>query len=173
MSAPPSHNRLSALAADIRFAVGSSRRAAIESLAAAIQAGAKLAAALEPELRAEAKERQRESEGRGKKGGGISPTFLGRALDYLARIVGKDRKTIVKARARIHARATVCRPVPMSRRRDAGTVARAFPVSRRRDNLSFSFHAEVAGMADEALGRPNTLATRSRRRDVAASGAVA
>lgn len=50
-----------------------------------------------------AKARQRESEGRGKKGGGNSPTLTGRALDKVAKVVGRDRKTIIKAKAVVDA----------------------------------------------------------------------
>jgi N6-adenosine-specific RNA methylase IME4 len=60
---------------------------------------ADIADELESYERAKAKARQRESEGRGKKGRGISPTLTGRALDKVARVIGKDRKTIQKARA--------------------------------------------------------------------------
>jgi N6-adenosine-specific RNA methylase IME4/ParB-like chromosome segregation protein Spo0J len=60
---------------------------------------ADIADALEPLERELAKDRQRESEGRGKQGRGISPTLTGRALDKVASVIGKDRRTIEKARA--------------------------------------------------------------------------
>jgi N6-adenosine-specific RNA methylase IME4 len=59
--------------------------------------------ALEPIERERAKERQRLSEGRGKKGMGNSQTFSGAALDKIAHVVGRDRKTIAKATAIVEA----------------------------------------------------------------------
>jgi ParB family chromosome partitioning protein len=57
--------------------------------------------AIEPLERAAAKERQREHGGTapGKHSGEIPASDKGRALDKVAKIVGKDRKTIQKARA--------------------------------------------------------------------------
>jgi N6-adenosine-specific RNA methylase IME4 len=56
---------------------------------------------LEPRLKAEAKERQREHGGTapGKHSGDIPQSDVGRAVDKLGAFVGKDRKTIEKAEA--------------------------------------------------------------------------
>lgn len=56
---------------------------------------------LEPQLKAEAKERQREHGGTapGKHSGEIPQSVVGRAADKLSAFVGKDRKTIEKAEA--------------------------------------------------------------------------
>jgi N6-adenosine-specific RNA methylase IME4/ParB-like chromosome segregation protein Spo0J len=62
-----------------------------------------IARALEPIERAKAKERQRLSAGRGKKGGKPAPTLKGQALDAVGRIVGRHRRTIVKASAIVDA----------------------------------------------------------------------
>jgi hypothetical protein len=59
--------------------------------------------ALEPAERVAAKQRQRKSKGRGKKGRGNSPTLKGKALDKVAAAVGKDRKTLAKAEAVVEA----------------------------------------------------------------------
>jgi N6-adenosine-specific RNA methylase IME4 len=59
---------------------------------------ADIADALEPLEQATARERQRAG-GRSKAVGAVPHSFKGRALDHVARAVGKDRKTIVKARA--------------------------------------------------------------------------
>ena len=59
--------------------------------------------ALEPIEQAEARKRQQQSKGRGAKGGGISPTLKGKALDRVAKVIGKDRKTIAKAEAIVEA----------------------------------------------------------------------
>jgi N6-adenosine-specific RNA methylase IME4 len=59
---------------------------------------ADIADALEPIERRAAKERQQEA-GRAKAPGKFPEATQGRALDHIARLVGKDRKTITKARA--------------------------------------------------------------------------
>lgn len=60
---------------------------------------ADIADAVEPIERAAAQARLKESPGRGKKGGGISPTLKGRSADKVGKAVGMDRKTLDKARA--------------------------------------------------------------------------
>jgi N6-adenosine-specific RNA methylase IME4 len=59
--------------------------------------------ALEPFERAAAKERQRESKGRGKKGGQVAPPLKGRAADKAAKATGMARRTLEKAEAIVDA----------------------------------------------------------------------
>jgi N6-adenosine-specific RNA methylase IME4 len=59
--------------------------------------------ALEPLEKAAAKERQRESKGRGKKGGQVAPPFKGRAADKAAKATGMARRTLEKAEAIVDA----------------------------------------------------------------------
>jgi ParB-like chromosome segregation protein Spo0J len=59
--------------------------------------------ALEPLEKTAAKERQRESKGRGKKGGQVAPPFRGRAADKAAKAMGMARRTLEKAEAVVEA----------------------------------------------------------------------
>jgi N6-adenosine-specific RNA methylase IME4/ParB-like chromosome segregation protein Spo0J len=59
--------------------------------------------ALEPLERAAAKERQRQSKGRGKKGGQVAPPLAGRSADKVAKATGVARRTLEKAEAVIAA----------------------------------------------------------------------
>src|SRR5262245_49297049 len=58
---------------------------------------------LEPLEKAAAKERQRESKGRGKKGGQVAPPLRGRAADKAAKATGMARRTLEKAEAIVDA----------------------------------------------------------------------
>jgi len=59
--------------------------------------------ALEPLEKAAAKKRQRESKGRGKKGGQVAPPLRGRAADKAAEATGMARRTLEKAEAIVDA----------------------------------------------------------------------
>ena len=59
--------------------------------------------ALEPLEKAAAKKRQRESKGRGKKGGQVAPPLRGRAADKAAKATGMARRTLEKAEAIVDA----------------------------------------------------------------------
>ena len=59
--------------------------------------------ALEPIERAAAKQRQRGSKGRGKKGGQVAPPLKGRAADKAAKATGMTRRTLEKAEAIVDA----------------------------------------------------------------------
>jgi ParB-like chromosome segregation protein Spo0J len=59
--------------------------------------------ALEPIEREAAKQRQRESKGRGKKGGQVAPPLKGRAADKAAKATGVARRTLEKAEAIVDA----------------------------------------------------------------------
>lgn len=54
---------------------------------------------LEPLEKKAAKARQQQSKGRGKKGGQVAPSFIGRAADKAAKATGKKRRTLEKAEA--------------------------------------------------------------------------
>jgi ParB family transcriptional regulator, chromosome partitioning protein len=53
---------------------------------------------LEPLEKKAAKGRQQQSKGRGKKGGQVAPSFVGRAADKAAKATGKKRRTLEKLR---------------------------------------------------------------------------
>jgi len=59
--------------------------------------------ALEPLEKAAAKERQRQSKGRGKKGGQLAHPLTGRAADKVAKAAGLARRTLEKAEAIVDA----------------------------------------------------------------------
>ena len=54
---------------------------------------------LKPLEKKAAKARQQQSKGRGKKGGQVAPSFIGRAADKAAKATGKKRRTLEKAEA--------------------------------------------------------------------------